>query len=117
MIASREILTRMQSQATGCVAVLLVDLRDGTVIESCGDDPATNPGTVANVMRELAAPRHAILPGAGEPQEVILLADDCTYVCGRLPEPPHHAVAAICRGTQNLGLILAQLHHEIGAGA
>jgi hypothetical protein len=112
MIALPDLLTRMQSQSTGCVAVLVVDLRDGAVMDSCGDSAATTAG-VGRIMRDLAAPQQAILPGAGMPQEVILLSDDCAYVCGRLVNPPHHAVAAICRSTQNLGLIVALLRHEI----
>lgn len=112
MIDLRELLTRMQNQATGCVAVLRLDLRDGVVMDSCGDSAATTVA-VGRILRDLTAPQHAILPGAGMPQEVIVLSDDCTYVCGRLLDPPHHAVAAICRSTQNLGLIVALLRHEI----
>jgi hypothetical protein len=124
MIALPDLLTRMQSHTTGCVAVLLVDLRDGAVMDSCGDDAPTTAGLggiMRRIMRDLvdcvavaiAAPQQAILPGAGMPQEVILLSDDCTYVCGRLVDPPHHAVAAICRSTQNVGMIVALLRHEI----
>jgi hypothetical protein len=120
MIALPDLLTSMQSQATGCVAVLLVDLRDGAVMDSCGDDTATTAG-MGRILRDLvecvavaiAAPQQAMLPGAGMPQEVIVLSDDRTYVCGRLVDPPHHAVAAICRSTQNLGMIVALLRHEI----
>jgi hypothetical protein len=112
MIALPDLLSRMQSQAPGCVAVLLVDLRDGAVMDSCGDDAATTAG-LGRILRDLAAPQQTILPGAGMPQEVILLSDDCTYVCGRLVDPPHHAVAAICRSTQNLGMIVALLRHQI----
>ncbi len=119
MIALRELLTRMQSQPTGCVAVLRIDLRDGTVLERCGDDETTAAGAVGRIMSDLAAPQHVILPripapsGAGVPREVILLSDDHTYVCGRLADPPHHAVAAICRSTQSLGLIAGLLRDAI----
>lgn len=108
MIALRDFLTRMKSEATGCVAVLRIDLRDGTVTECSGDMPATAAGALGRIMRDLAAPQHAILPGA-MPQEVIVLSGNCTYVCGRLANSPHHAVAAICRST-NLGLIISLLH-------
>jgi hypothetical protein len=124
MIALRDLLARMQSQATGCLAVLRIDLRDGSVVDSCPEGTAIESygdgaaaGAVGRIMRDLAAPEHAILPripapsGAGVPQEVILLSDDHTYACGRLVDPPHHAVAAICRGTENLGLIVSLLHH------
>jgi hypothetical protein len=126
MIALRDLLARMQSQATGCVAVLRIDLRDGSVVDACPEGTAIDSFgdgaaavAVGRIMRDLAAPEHAILPrlpamsGAGMPQEVILLSDDHTYVCGRLVDAPHHAVAAICRGTQNLGLIVSLLHHPI----
>lgn len=119
MVALRDLLTRMQNQATGCVAVLRIDLRDGTVIEWCGDDATTAIGAVGRIMRDLAAPQHVILPripapsGAGVPQEVILLSDDHTYVCGRLVDPPHHAVSALCRSTQSLGLIVGLLRDAI----
>ena len=122
MITLREFLTRMQSQATGCVAVLRIDLRDGTVIECCGDATTTAAGIVGRVMRDLAVPQRAILAGGGMPQEVILLSDDHAYVCGRLADPTHHAIAVICRSTQNLGLIISLLHEsllqsEVEAGA
>ncbi len=113
MIKLRDLLTRMQSQATGCVAVLRIDLRDGTVMECCGDATTTSAGAVARVMRDLAAQQHVIPPDAGRPQEVILLSDDRAYVCGRLADPAHHAIAAICRSTQNLGLIISVLHSSM----
>jgi hypothetical protein len=124
MIALRQILARLQSQPTGCMAVLRVDLRDGTVLESCGDGAITTATAAARVLRELAAPEHVIhprtaAPAADAPQEVIVLGEDATYVCERLSHPPHHAIAVICRnpfaGSQNLGLIVALLHDEMTA--
>lgn len=119
MIMLRELLTRMQSQATGCVAILLVDLRHGTVMESCGDVATADAAGLGPILRDLVEPEHVILPripapsGGGVPRELVLLSDDCTYVCRRLADPPHHAVAAICRGTQALGLTVALLRSEI----
>ncbi len=112
MIALRDFLTRMQSQDTGCEAVLRIDLRDGAVIECCGDATTASAGAVGRVMRDLAAPQHVLPSGAEMPQELILLSDDRVYVCGRLADPAHHAIAAICR-TQNLGLILSVLHGSL----
>lgn len=112
MVPLPDLLTRMQNQGTGCVAILLVDLRDGAVIDQCGIDTAPI-AAVGRIMRDLAAPQPSILAGAGTPQEVIVLSDDCTYVAGRLLDPPHHAVTAICRNTQNLGMIVAVLRHQI----
>jgi hypothetical protein len=117
MITLSDLLTRLQSQATGCIAVLLVDLRDGTVAESCGDDASA--GTVARVMRDLVAPQHVILPqipvaaGAGVPNETIVVSDNHTFVCRRLEDPPHHAVTTICRGTRSLGLVVGLLHDAL----
>lgn len=120
MITSlRDLLKRMQSQATGCVAVLLLDLRDGTVMESCGDEETTSAGGVAGVMRDLFTPQHVFLPRIPAPggervaKEVILLSDEATYVCRRLESRPHHAVTAICRNMRNLGLVVSVLHEEI----
>ena len=113
MIAIRDFLTRMQSQDTGCEAVLRIDLRDGTVIECCGDATTTAAVALGRVMCDLAAPWQTMLPGTGMPQEVILLADDCAYVCGRLADSPHQAVAAFCRGTKNLGLIISTFHDSL----
>jgi len=72
-----DLLARLQSQAIDCVTLLLIDLREGALIESCGD--VADAGTVTRVMRELVAPRH---------EETILLSDDFTYVCQRLADPP-----------------------------
>jgi hypothetical protein len=111
MIALRDFLTHMQSQDIGCKAVLLLDLRNGSVIESCGDDDTG--GSMGPVMRDLTAQRHAILSGAGDAQEVIVVSGDHTYVCGRLVDPPHHAIAAIFGSTQHLGLILGLFRNAI----
>jgi len=122
MITLRDLLTRMQSQATGCVGVVLFDTQGGAVTESCGDDVATSPAGVARVMRELVSPRRLLLPdvprAAGErvPAEAILLADDYTYVCRRVDDPPQHAVAAVCRGTRSLGLVAGLLRDAVVPG-
>lgn len=118
MIPIRDLLARLQSQATGCIAVLLVDLRDGSIAESCGDE-TRSAGTVARVLCDLLAPQHVILPripppdGAGVTNEAILVSDDHTFVCRRLNDPPHHAVTAICRGTRSLGLTVGLMHDAI----
>lgn len=115
MIAIRDLLARMRAQPTGCVAVLLVDLRDGSIAESCGEDATASADAVAQVMRDLLAPQHLILPripapeGAGLTKEAILVSNDHTYVCRRVDDPPHHAVTAICRGTRSLGLVVGLL--------
>lgn len=103
----------MQSQASGCEAVLLVDLHAGTIAESCGDDTARHDA-VARVIRELATPQQVILPrlhaSATAADEAIVISDDHTFVCRRLPDRPHHALAAICRGTRSLGLMVSLLN-------
>ena len=120
MIVIADLLARMRSQPTGCVAVLLVDLRDGTIAESCGDETPATADTVARVMGELLAPQHVILPripapaGGGVTKEAILVSNDHTFVCRRLDDPPHHAVTAICRGTRSLGLIVGLLNDGPG---
>jgi hypothetical protein len=122
-IVLRDLLARMQSQAPDCVALLLVDLRDGTVTESCGDDAAQRAAAVARVVRDLVAPQYVVLPripepaGAGATDEAILLSGDRTYVCQRLDDPPHHALTAICRGTRSLGLVVGLLRTRIVAEA
>jgi len=93
----RDLLARMP---TDCVALLRVDLREGAVTESCGDD--VSAGTVARVMRELVAPQH---------EETILLSDDRTFVSRRFDA--QHAITAICRGTRSLGLVVSLLREEL----
>lgn len=118
-IVLQDLLARMQRQATECVALLLVDLRSGTVTEACGDDATASAGAVAMAIRGLFAPQHVILPripepdGAGVPDEAILLSDDRTWVCRRVDDPSHHAVTVICGGTRSLGLVVGLLRSEI----
>lgn len=118
MLLLSELFARMQSEATGCVAVLTVHLQNGALLESCGEDPATGLDAVAGTVRELFAPRHAALPqilapaGADPLHELIALAGDRAYVCQRLADPPHVAVVAVCRDARNLGLVVGLLHQE-----
>ena len=118
MIPIRDLLARLQGQTTGCIGVVLVDLRDGSIAEACGDE-TTRAGDVARVMCDLLAPQHVVLPrvpepaGAGVTHEAILVSDDHTFVCRRLSDPPHHAITAICRGTRSLGLMVGLMHDAV----
>lgn len=113
----RTLLTRMQSEATGCLAVLTVRLTDGIVLDACGDAI----DGVALVLRELFAEDDALQMlapgGGGAPHDCIVLANDRTYVCERLCESPDLALAAICRNDGNLGLVVGLLHAEAASGA
>ena len=116
MIVLRDALMRMQSEAAGCLAMLVVDLDNGDVVDACGDETVD---TAASVVRSLFAPTAEALTriltptGAAELEELLVLSDDRAYVCRRLRDQPRRAVAVICRGTQNLGLVIGLLHQEI----
>lgn len=116
MIALHEAWTRMQSEAAGCLGILVVDLDYGAVMEACGDETS---GTAARVVRDLFAPDPEALTriitseGAGRLQELLVLSDDRAYVCRRVSDQPQLAVAVICRGAQNLGLVLGLLRQEV----
>lgn len=120
MIVLRDLFSRMQSDATGCLAVVAVSLTDGTVVDSCGDD-AIDVGPLASVVRELFSRDHAALQTlatdrGGAQREWIILADERTYVCHRSAERPHLALALVCRNERNLGLAVGLLRKEIAAG-
>lgn len=110
MIALRDALLRMQSEAAGCLGILVVDLDNGDVIEACGDETID---TAASVVRSLFAPKAEGLMRA-ELEELLVLSDDRAYVCRRLRDQPRLAVAVICRGTQNLGQVIGLVNQEIG---
>lgn len=107
---------------TACLAVGLVDLRSGALLEACadGDDAIEHLVLGCGAARGLleAPDAHdaaAALGGAGERgagagpfQEIVIRTGDMVHVLRRVPGAEPRALLAICAGVTNLGSVLVE---------
>lgn len=94
------------AEVPGCIAALLVSLEEDTAGVHAGE--TLDVGSLDAVA---AAGRDLFAMGdiAGDTREMVVLSDERTYVYHRLATRPTLIVAAICRNTSNLGLVLGMV--------
>jgi NAD(P)H-nitrite reductase large subunit len=110
MIKPDALLARLCAAVPGCIAAMLISVEEGGAALVAGE--ALDAGSLDAVA---AAGRDLFAPGvfAEDTREMVVLSDERTYVYRRLALRPGLIVAAICRNTSNLGLVLGMVRQEL----
>lgn len=117
-----QLLQNLRERVPGCIAALTVSLEDASLIGYRSGEEI-DFATISAMARafgdslEHAGALAAIAGdgGAGQPKEVIILADDRICFGQLINQSPASMLAAVCRNTTNYGLLFSAIRAELSA--